>query len=86
MEDAACGVEGEVLVGRYSCGEPAIRGGPFEGEHVVCGGQRCRVLSSLIHTGECPSKYQFIWRHQFFGCGSLGDRKFLGVDVLELHR
>ena len=28
-------------------GEPTFGGGPFEGEHVVCGGQRCCVPPSL---------------------------------------
>jgi hypothetical protein len=31
------------LVGRYACGEPAFRGGPFEREHMVYSGQLCRV-------------------------------------------
>ena len=35
MEDAAGGVEGEILVGCYARGEPAFGGGPFEGEHMV---------------------------------------------------
>ena len=85
MKDAACRVEREVLVGRYTRGEPAFGGGPLEGEHVVCGGQRCLVTSWLIHTGESPSKDQFIWRSKFFGRGGLGDGQFIGVDVLELH-
>lgn len=36
VEDAGCGVEGEVLVGSYSRREPARGGGPFYCEHVVC--------------------------------------------------
>lgn len=37
VEDAGCGVEGEVLVRSYACGEPALGGGPFYREHVVWG-------------------------------------------------
>lgn len=35
MEDAGCGVEGEVLVGRYARRKPARRGSPFYGKHVI---------------------------------------------------
>ena len=35
VEDAGGGVEAEVLVGGYSGLEPALGGGPFNGEHVV---------------------------------------------------
>lgn len=38
VEDAGGGVEGEVLVGGDVRGGPAGGGGPFDGEHVVCGG------------------------------------------------
>lgn len=36
VENAGGGVEAEVLVGGYAGGEPALGGGPFDGEHVVC--------------------------------------------------
>lgn len=35
MEYTCGGIEGEVLVGGYSRGEPAGGGGPFDREHVV---------------------------------------------------
>ena len=43
MKNTAGRVEGEVLVGRYTCGEPAFRCGPFEGEHMIYNSQLSRV-------------------------------------------
>ena len=58
MEYAGRGIEGEVLVGRYSRGEPACGGGPFDGEHVV---------------GEGAAEDQFRGgKDGFGGCGCCG--------------
>ena len=48
VEDAGGRVEGEVLVGGYSGRKPALEGGPFGGEHVVCEVKEKRVVSCLL--------------------------------------
>ena len=80
VEYTCCGVEGEVLVGGYSWGEPAGGGSPFDAEHVVC---------------ECAAEDQVLrGQDGFRGSGfhggeegridirELGEGCFLGLDAV----
>lgn len=68
MEDAGCGVEGEVLVGGYPWRKPAGGGGPFDGEHMVCKG---------------AAEDEFFRGREDFGGGGVGDCQGGGVKTGE---